>query len=167
MMGPGTWPGLPAQPKQFPEKMIPHMIFCALQEKPLPVYGKGDNIRDWIQVKDHARGVLHALEHGKTGETYCFGGNSERTNLEVVQSICSMLDEMKPRSNGKPYSELITFVTDRPGHDFRCAIDDMKAQSELKFTRQFSRFEDGLRETISWYLANVEWLKKTTATGLF
>ena len=150
-------------PKQFPEKLIPHMIFCALQGKALPVYGKGDNIRDWIQVKDHARGVLLALEKGSPGETYCFGGNSERTNLEVVHSLCSILDELKPRGNGKSYRELITFVTDRPGHDFRYAIDDTKAQNELGFKRQFSQFEDGLRETIAWYLANLDWSKKVTS----
>jgi dTDP-glucose 4,6-dehydratase len=152
--------------KQFPEKLIPHMIFCALQGKALPVYGKGDNIRDWIHVKDHAGGVLLALEKGKVGETYCFGGNSERTNLEVVHALCKILTELKPSLNQKPYDSLIAFVTDRPGHDFRYAIDDTKAQKELGFNRQFARFEDGLKDTVKWYLANLEWSKKvTTKTG--
>jgi dTDP-glucose 4,6-dehydratase len=150
-------------PKQFPEKLIPHMIFCALQGKALPVYGKGENIRDWIQVKDHANGVLLALEKGKIGETYCFGGNSERTNLNVVQSLCKILDEMKPRTDGKSYDTLISFVTDRPGHDFRYAIDDSKAQRELGFTREFPRFEDGLKDAVKWYLSHLEWSKKVTS----
>ncbi|NDG85531.1 MAG: dTDP-glucose 4,6-dehydratase, partial [Proteobacteria bacterium] len=120
-------------PRQFPEKLIPHMIFCALQGKPLPVYGKGENIRDWIHVKDHARGVLLALEKGRVGDTFCFGGNSERKNLEVVHALCAALDELRPRAGGKSYRELITFVTDRPGHDFRYAIDDSKAQRELGY----------------------------------
>jgi dTDP-glucose 4,6-dehydratase len=150
-------------PKQFPEKLIPHMVFCALQGKPLPVYGKGENIRDWIQVKDHASGVLLALEKGVPGETYCFGGNSERTNLDVVHSLCDILDELRPKTNGASYREQIAFVTDRPGHDFRYAIDDSKAQKELGFTRKFMKFEDGLKETISWYLANMGWSKKVTS----
>jgi dTDP-glucose 4,6-dehydratase len=150
-------------PKQFPEKLIPHMIFCALQGKPLPVYGKGENIRDWIQVKDHASGVLLALENGRVGETYCFGGNSERNNLEVVKSLCKILDTLTPSADGKSYENLISFVTDRPGHDFRYAIDDSKAQSELGFKRQFERFEDGLKETVKWYLSNLEWSKQVTS----
>ncbi len=149
--------------KQFPEKLIPHMILSALQGKALPVYGKGDNIRDWIHVKDHARGILLALEKGVPGETYCFGGNSERTNLNVVHSLCDILDELKPQASGKSYRELITFVADRPGHDFRYAIDDSKAQKELGYVHHFKRFEDGLKETISWYLGNLEWSKKVTS----
>jgi len=149
--------------RQFPEKLIPHMILSALQEKPLPVYGKGDNIRDWIHVKDHARGILLALEKGVPGETYCFGGNSERKNLDVVHALCATLDEQKLRANGKSYRELITFVTDRPGHDFRYAIDDTKAQRELGYVHHFKRFEDGLRETIQWYLSNLEWSRKVTS----
>lgn len=150
-------------PKQFPEKLIPHMVLCALQGKPLPVYGKGDNIRDWIHVKDHGRGILLALEKGVPGETYCFGGNSERTNLDVVHSLCAILDELKPQAGGKSYRDLITFVTDRPGHDFRYAIDDSKAQKELGYVHHYKNFEDGLRETIAWYLSNMEWSKKVTA----
>ena len=139
------------------------MIFCALQGKALPVYGKGDNIRDWIQVKDHASGVLLALERGRVGETYCFGGNSERTNLEVVKSLCKILDTLTPRADGSSYETLVSFVTDRPGHDFRYAIDDTKAQNELGFTRQFVRFEDGLKETVKWYLSHLDWSKQVTS----
>jgi len=149
-------------PKQFPEKLIPHMIFCALQGKALPVYGKGENIRDWIHVKDHARGVLLALTRGIPGETYCFGGNSERTNLEVVKALCAELDSVRPMKGGR-FESLIKFVTDRPGHDFRYAIDDSKAQRELGFTREYSRFEDGLKETVQWYFKHVEWSKKVTS----
>jgi dTDP-glucose 4,6-dehydratase len=138
------------------------MIFCALQGKALPVYGKGENIRDWIHVKDHARGVLLALTRGIPGETYCFGGNSERTNLEVVNALCAELDSVRPMKEGR-FESLIKFVTDRPGHDFRYAIDDSKAQRELGFTREYLRFEDGLRETIQWYLKHVEWSKKVTS----
>ena len=149
-------------PKQFPEKLIPHMIFCALQGKESPVYGRGENIRDWIHVKDHARGVLLALTAGVPGETYCFGGNSERTNLDVVRALCAELDEARPLKPRR-YEDLIRFVTDRPGHDFRYAIDDSKAQRELGFIREYSRFEDGLQETLRWYLSNLEWSMKVTS----
>jgi dTDP-glucose 4,6-dehydratase len=141
-------------PKHFPEKLIPHVIQCALQGKRLPVYGKGENIRDWIHVKDHAAGVLLALEKGIPGETYCFGGNSERKNIDVVNEICKILDELKPKLNGQSYQKQIEFVTDRLGHDFRYAIDDAKAQKELGFTRQFKDFETGLRDTVLWFLAH-------------
>lgn len=150
-------------PKQFPEKLIPHMIFSALQGKPLPVYGKGENIRDWIYVKDHARGVLLAYEKGRPGETYCFGGNSERKNIDVVREIARSLDQYKPRKDGQKYETQIDFVTDRPGHDFRYAIDDTKAQKELGFKRQYANFEEGLRDTVKWYLENLEWSKAVTA----
>ena len=150
-------------PKQFPEKLIPHMILCALEEKSLPVYGNGENIRDWIHVKDHALGILHALEKGVPGETYCFGGNSERTNLDVVKAICAELDHARPRAQGKKYESLIQFVTDRPGHDFRYAIDDGKAQKELGYTRKYLNFEQGLKDTVRWYLDSLEWCEKVTA----
>ncbi len=150
-------------PKQFPEKLIPHIIFCALQGKVLPIYGKGENIRDWIHVKDHAQGVLLALEKGRLGETYCFGGNSERMNIEVVKSICSYLNELRPRADGKKYEDQMQFVTDRPGHDMRYAIDDTKAQNELGFKRKFGSLEAGLKDTIQWYLSNLEWSKKVTS----
>jgi dTDP-glucose 4,6-dehydratase len=152
-------------PRQFPEKLIPVMIRNALSGKPLPVYGKGQNIRDWIHVEDHSRGVLLAFEKGKAGGTYCFGGSSERTNLEVVKALCKTLNELKPRPDGVGYENLISFVTDRLGHDFRYAIDDTLAVHELGFQRKFKNFEAGLEQTIQWYLENSAWteavLKKT------
>lgn len=150
-------------PRQFPEKLIPVMIQACLSGAKLPVYGKGANIRDWIHVEDHVRGVRLALESGRPGETYCFGGNSERTNLQVVETICRLLDQKRPGAHS--YREQISFVEDRPGHDWRYAIDDRKAQAELGFERKFSDFETGLSETIDWYLANQEWVRKVTAKG--
>jgi len=149
-------------PRQFPEKLIPRMITCALREQKLPVYGKGENIRDWIHVEDHSRGILLALEKGKIGESYCFGGRSERTNLDVVKHICSNLDQFIPRKNGS-YSDLISFVEDRKGHDFRYAIDDSKARKELGFVSQYESFEVGLKNTIQWYLENGQWLKEVVS----
>jgi dTDP-glucose 4,6-dehydratase len=149
--------------RQFPEKLIPHMINCALQEKPLPVYGNGRNIRDWVHVEDHCAGVLLALEKGQLGEAYCFGGNSERRNIDVVMAICKLLDSKKPRANGKSYQELITFVEDRKGHDWRYAIDDSRAQAELGFVRKYKAFEDGLSATVDWYLANGPWMRAVLA----
>lgn len=150
-------------PRQFPEKLIPRIILNALDEKPLPVYGAGMNIRDWIYVEDHCRGIWRALLEGKPGESYCFGGNSERKNIDVVNSICEILDAKKPRKNGQKYQELITFVKDRAGHDFRYAIDDSKAQNELGYQRQYLQFEEGLNATINWYLENTEWIKSVTS----
>jgi len=144
-------------PRQYPEKLIPLMIQNALSEKPLPVYGTGQNIRDWIYVDDHSRGILLALEKGRVGETYCFGGRSERTNLQVVHCLCEALEKLRPRSQGK-YKDLIQFVTDRAGHDFRYAINDDKAQNELGFKREFRQFEEGLLATVEWYLQNSRWL---------
>jgi dTDP-glucose 4,6-dehydratase len=149
-------------PRQFPEKLIPRMIVCALEEKPLPVYGKGQNVRDWIHVEDHAFGIWLALSKGKVGESYCFGGRSERRNLEVVENLCAILDELRPRAGGKRYAELISFVTDRAGHDWRYAIDDSKAERELGFQRNYPRFEDGLRQTVQWYLNNERWIESVT-----
>lgn len=146
-------------PRQFPEKLIPRMIVSALHEKPLPVYGKGTNVRDWIHAEDHASGIMLALEKGSVGESYCFGGRSERKNIDVVNSICSVLDELRPRTGGRKYSELITFVTDRAGHDWRYAIDDSRAQSQLGFRRRYENFEEGLRQTIGWYLQNDPWVQ--------
>lgn len=148
-------------PRQYPEKLIPHMIACALSEKPLPVYGNGGNVRDWIHVADHARGVLLALEKGRVGESYCFGGRSERRNIAVVEAICDELQKIRPRKVGS-YRDLITFVEDRKGHDWRYAIDDSKSEKELGFKREFSSFEDGLRATIQWYLENGTWVKTVT-----
>jgi dTDP-glucose 4,6-dehydratase len=143
-------------PRQFPEKLIPHMINCAVNGRPLPVYGDGGNVRDWIHVEDHSRGVMLALEKGKPGATYCFGGNAERNNLDVVRTICRELDRLKPRSDGKAHESAIAFVTDRLGHDRRYAIDDTLAQRELGFTRAFN-FETGLAQTIQWYLDHTAW----------
>ncbi len=152
-------------PKQFPEKLIPHMIQCALAGKTLPVYGKGENVRDWIYVKDHCAGILLALEKGKAGETYCFGGNSERKNLDVVHALCRTLDELKPRADKKSYAEQIHFVQDRAGHDWRYAIDDSRAQRELGFTRTMADFEQGLRSTLRWYLENSAWVEQVLKKG--
>lgn len=146
-------------PRQFPEKLIPRMIVCALHQEPLPVYGAGRNVRDWIHVEDHSTGVLLALEKGRPGEAYCFGGNSERANIDVVKAICSALDEYAPRPDGRSHDVGIEFVTDRLGHDFRYAIDDSLAQAELGFRRRYEKFEDGLRQTVQWYLENPEWLQ--------
>jgi dTDP-glucose 4,6-dehydratase len=147
-------------PRQFPEKLIPRMIDCVLQGQPLPVYGKGENIRDWIHVEDHSAGLLLALTQGQIGETYCFGGRSERKNIDVVRTLCKILDELRPREANKKYDELIQFVTDRPGHDWRYAIDDAKAESELNFQRQYKNFEQGLKHTIQWYLNHSAWIEK-------
>lgn len=147
-------------PRQFPEKLIPLMILNALAEKPLPVYGKGENIRDWIYVDDHAEGIWLALTKGQAGETYCLGGNSERKNIDVVNRICEILDQKKPRANKKSYKELISFVEDRKGHDFRYAIDDSHAQNKLGYTRRFKTFEQGLEKTIDWYLENSKWVQQ-------
>jgi dTDP-glucose 4,6-dehydratase len=144
-------------PRQFPEKLIPLMIHNCLNGKKLPVYGAGTNVRDWIHVEDHNQGVFLALTKGTPGEVYCFGGNSERNNLEVVKKICQILDELKPSSSGQKYESLISFVTDRKGHDFRYAIDDGKAQKELGFKRQYS-FDQGLKATVQWYLQNTAWI---------
>lgn len=145
-------------PRQYPEKLIPHMIRCAVAGKPLPVYGNGRNVRDWIHVADHARGVLLALEKGKIGESYCFGGRSERRNIAVVEAICDELSKIAPRASGT-YRDLISFVEDRKGHDWRYAIDDTKAERELGFTREFKSFEAGLSATVKWYLENQAWVK--------
>jgi len=142
-------------PYHFPEKLIPLVILNALDQKPLPIYGKGDNIRDWLYVEDHARALVLAVEKGIPGETYNVGGHNERTNLEVVQTICRILNELKPRQNGV-YTDLITFVKDRPGHDQRYAIDATKLETELGWKAQ-ENFEAGIRKTIQWYLDNEWW----------
>ncbi|NLX26862.1 MAG: dTDP-glucose 4,6-dehydratase [Lentisphaerae bacterium] len=144
-------------PYHFPEKLIPLVILNALDEKKLPVYGKGDNIRDWLYVEDHARALVCVVEKGTPGETYNVGGRNERTNLEVVETICSILDELKPRASGS-YKDLITFVTDRPGHDRRYAIDATKLETELGWKAQ-ENFETGIRRTVQWYLDNAWWWK--------
>ncbi len=141
-------------PWQFPEKLIPLMIINGLEGKELPVYGQGLNVRDWLHVSDHARGILCALEKGKVGESYCFGGREERRNIEVVRMICKLLDELAPKSS--PHEEQIAFVTDRPGHDARYAINPEKAAREIEW-RAAENFESGLRKTVAWYLENRDW----------
>jgi dTDP-glucose 4,6-dehydratase len=143
-------------PHQFPEKMIPLMIIKGLAGEALPVYGKGWNVRDWLYVDDHARALATIAERGRLGETYNVGGAAERRNIDVVQSICEALDELAPRANRGPHSDLITYVADRPGHDHRYAIDFSKLHSELGWTPQES-FESGLMRTVRWYLDNRAW----------
>ncbi len=142
-------------PYQYPEKLIPHMISCALAGQPLPVYGDGKNIRDWIHVADHCAGILLALEKGKTGSVYCLGGNSERRNIDLVRTLCAELDRLQPKTQGS-YADQITFVKDRPGHDQRYAIDDSLARKELGFLPGHE-FSSGLNATIRWYLENQQW----------
>ncbi len=155
-------------PYHFPEKLIPLVILNAVDEKPLPVYGQGANVRDWLHVEDHARALEAVLTRGELGESYNIGGRSERTNLQVVEAICDILDRKRPRSDGSPYRELIQFVADRPGHDRRYAIDCAKAETELGWAAQES-FESGLEKTVDWYLANDWWwrpIRETKYTGV-
>jgi dTDP-glucose 4,6-dehydratase len=146
-------------PCHFPEKLIPLMILNALEGKPLPVYGKGDNVRDWLYVDDHARALVLIAEEGVPGESYNVGGNSERTNLEVVNAVCALVDEFAPPLSGGPRRNLITFVTDRPGHDQRYAIDASKIRRELGW-EPAETFESGLRKTVQWYLSNRPWWER-------
>ena len=143
-------------PYQFPEKLIPLMIIKCLSEEPLPVYGKGLNVRDWLYVKDHAAALVTVMESGVAGETYNIGGNSERRNIDLVHAICEILDDVRPRAGGNSHTELISYVTDRPGHDFRYAIDSRKIQQTLNWKPQHS-FEECLRSTVQWYLSNRAW----------
>ena len=143
-------------PYHFPEKLIPLIILNCLDGKPLPVYGKGANVRDWLYVEDHVKALCLVNEKGKDGETYNVGGHNERTNLEVVKTVCSILDELRPRADGKKYETLITYVTDRPGHDLRYAIDPSKLMNELGWKPQ-ENFDTGIRKTVQWYLDNEWW----------
>ena len=143
-------------PFQYPEKLIPLFIDRALAGKPLPVYGDGQQVRDWLYVDDHVSALLLAAERGKPGETYLIGGRTERTNLDVARSICTLLDELKPQDGAGGRERLITFVEDRPGHDFRYAIDPAKAERELGW-RATETFESGLRKTVRWYLDHPDW----------
>jgi len=143
-------------PYQFPEKLIPLVILNALFEQPLPVYGRGANVRDWLYVEDHARALECALLNGRVGESYNIGCRSERTNISVVEAICTILDAKRPRRNGQSYKDLITFVPDRPGHDRRYAIDPSKAERELGWRAQ-ETFSSGLEKTVEWYLQNAWW----------
>ena len=143
-------------PFQFPEKLIPLVILTALDEGPLPIYGDGQNVRDWLYVEDHCRAIRRVLAAGRIGESYNVGACNEKTNIEVVRLLCSFLDDLRPRKNGKSYQDLIRFVQDRPGHDRRYAIDPAKTKNELGWSAQES-FESALRKTVEWYLANLSW----------
>lgn len=146
-------------PYQFPEKLIPLMIVRGLAGQPLPVYGKGDNIRDWLYVEDHARALLTVLEHGRIGEVYNIGGNAERRNMDVVKTLCALMDELLPNSPHRPHHDLISFVPDRPGHDLRYAIDAGKLRNELGWAPA-ENFESGLEKTVRWYLDNRAWWER-------
>lgn len=143
-------------PYHFPEKLIPLVILNALEGKPLPVYGDGKQIRDWLYVEDHARALYLVATTAKVGETYNIGGHNEKQNIEVVKEICQILDNLKPREDGDKYESLITFVKDRPGHDLRYAIDASKISKELNWQPQ-ETFESGIQKTVEWYLNNLEW----------
>ena len=152
-------------PRQFPEKLIPLVIHNAVQGRPLPVYGDGLQIRDWLHVDDHCRAIRAVLDAGRTAETYNIGGRSERSNLAVVHAICDTLDALRPRQDGKRYADLVSHVKDRPGHDRRYAIDDRKIASEIGW-RPSVLFEDGIRQTVEWYLAHEDWVASVT-TGAY
>ena len=152
-------------PYHFPEKLIPLVILNALAGKLLPIYGDGQQIRDWLYVRDHCSAIRRVLEAGRLGETYNVGGWNEKANLEVVKTICTLLDEMQPRTDGQSYAEQITFVTDRAGHDRRYAIDARKLERELGW-KPAETFESGIRKTVQWYLDNTEWTSNVT-TGAY
>lgn len=143
-------------PYQFPEKLIPVVILKALRGEPIPVYGKGENIRDWLYVEDHADALYRVLCHGRIGETYAIGGNNERRNIDLVSDLCRLMDELNPAPKAKRHEDLITFVSDRPGHDFRYALDSSKIRGELSWKPR-ERGETGLRKTVQWYLEHHEW----------
>ncbi len=149
-------------PYQFPEKLIPLMILNACQGKPLPVYGDGQNVRDWLYVVDHCRAIRAVLARGRTGETYNIGGKSEKKNLDIVHLICDLLDELRPGDPIVPHSKLITFVKDRPGHDRRYAMDTCKLERELKW-QPGETFESGIRKTVRWYLEHEDWVRDVTS----
>jgi dTDP-glucose 4,6-dehydratase len=146
-------------PYQFPEKLMPLMIVRGMAGEPLPVYGKGENVRDWLYVEDHARALVAVLQHGRIGEVYNIGGNAERRNIDVVTAICDLMDEMLPGSRHRPHRDLISFVEDRPGHDLRYAIDATKLKNEIGWV-PLENFESGLRNTVSWYLNNRNWWER-------
>ena len=149
-------------PYHFPEKLIPLVILNALAGKPLPIYGDGMQIRDWLYVKDHCAAIRRVLEAGTPGETYNVGGWNEKPNIDVVKTICGILDQLQPRSDGKPYIEQITYVTDRPGHDRRYAIDATKLERELGW-KPAETFETGIRKTVQWYLDHQDWVQNVTS----
>jgi dTDP-glucose 4,6-dehydratase len=152
-------------PYHFPEKLIPLTILNALEGKPLPVYGKGENVRDWLYVEDHARALLTIAQGGRVGESYNVGGNSEKTNLEVVRMICALVDEVAPNGGISPREQLVTFVEDRPGHDLRYAIDASKLREELGWVPS-ETFESGLRKTVQWFIENEPWWSRIRS-GLY
>ena len=151
-------------PFHFPEKLIPLMIVNALAGKPLPVYGDGQQVRDWLYVKDHCAAIREVLARGRVGETYNVGGWNEKPNLEIVHTVCGLLDELRPHDAG-PYARLVTHVADRPGHDRRYAIDASKIERELGW-RPAETFETGLRKTVGWYLDNAAWVERVQ-TGAY
>ncbi len=151
-------------PFHFPEKLIPLMIVNALAGKNLPVYGDGMQIRDWLYVRDHCSAIRRVLEAGRLGETYNVGGWNEKPNIEIVQTICALLDELRPRADGRSYQEQITYVTDRPGHDRRYAIDARKLERELGW-KPAETFDTGIRKTVEWYLAHQEWVANVQSGG--
>lgn len=146
-------------PYHFPEKLIPLVILNALEGKLLPVYGKGDQVRDWLYVEDHARALYKVVTEGRVGETYNIGGHNEKQNLEVVHTLCDLLDELRPREDRGSYRSLITHVQDRPGHDLRYSIDASKIQRALGWTPK-ETFESGIRKTVEWYLDNLDWCRR-------
>jgi len=149
-------------PFHFPEKLIPVIIINALHGQPIPVYGKGENVRDWLYVEDHVEALLAVVERGAVGRSYNVGGNNERRNIDLVRTICAILDELRPGDD--PYDKLITFVTDRPGHDMRYAIDASRIEAELGWKPSVS-VEEGLRKTVEWYLANEKWWRPLWEAG--
>ncbi|HXI88286.1 MAG TPA: dTDP-glucose 4,6-dehydratase [Parvularculaceae bacterium] len=151
-------------PYQFPEKLIPTVILSALAGKPIPIYGKGENVRDWLYVEDHADALLLIAERGRPGETYNVGGRAEKTNIDLVRMVCAVLDNRRPSPAGRPHDSLITFVADRPGHDLRYAVNCSKIERELGWRPQ-TRLEAGLQKTVDWYLGNREWIERIRARG--
>ncbi len=149
-------------PYQYPEKLLPVIISKAMAGEPIPVYGTGKNVRDWLYVDDHARALVRILNQGKVGRSYNVGGNEERTNIDVVTTVCDILDRIQPATDGRPYRELIQFVTDRPGHDHRYAIDATRISSELGWQPKES-FESGMEKTVKWYLNNQPWINTIMA----
>lgn len=149
-------------PYHFPEKLIPLVILNALNDKPLPIYGDGQQIRDWLFVQDHCRAIIRVLEAGRIGETYNIGGLNEMANIDVVKTVCSHLDTLRPRTDGKKYAEQITYIKDRPGHDRRYAIDARKIESELGWKPE-ETFTTGIQKTVEWYLSNPDWVKGVTS----
>ena len=151
-------------PYQFPEKLIPLMILNACAGKALPVYGDGENVRDWLYVEDHCRAIRSVLSHGRVGETYNIGGGSEKKNLEIVGAICELLDDLRPGDPAIPHNKLVTFVKDRPGHDRRYAMDTRKIERELNW-QPLETFASGIRKTVLWYLEHEDWVRDVTSGG--